>query len=283
MNFIHNDNIFLYFTKQTHYGIIIYSKTRGGEMKPFERQEELDALEKIIFPHRFGFPVVESPADLGPILTMLHIRPWEKVRLGLTLVEYTSLALKPDQIEELRYAPTPWVTVFHHPNGSIFTGFSSQGRSWSTVVVPLEDKDYGTLIPMTVEFKHGREQVMLVPFSGVPNAQERQQANGYELCGVREVLEESGIKLKEIHRLTGSDLPISGRQTNQGAHLFLGIADDPSTWTAPKFDRHELLRVVLMTPDTLMEMVAKGTEPHIGIEMCGALAVALAIPRYKSL
>lgn len=248
-----------------------------------QKQAELDALERIIFPHRYGFPVVASPEDLSQTLEMLHIRPWQPVRPGLSLAEYIKLSLTEKQIGELRFAPNPWVNVFHHPNGDVFTGFSSKGRSWATVVVPLDDPTFGTLIPFAAEFKHGREQIVLVPPSGVPNAQEKQQPDGFEACGRRELFEESGITLKEIHRLTHSDLPASARQTDQGVHLFLGLANDPTTWEKPNPDRTEFLRIVLIPLETFQKLVSEGTDPHIGIELSAVAGVLLAMRKYEAL
>lgn len=284
MNFIHNDNIcFVLYKTYTLWYYYLFENSWRRNMTPFEKQKELDVLEQMVYLHRFGFPVVSDPKELPITLEMMGIHPWRQARPGLSLAEYVKLPLTQKQVDELRFAPTPWVNVFHHPSGEIFTGFSSKGRPWSTIVVPLEDSEYGTLIPFTAEFKHGREQVIIVPVSGTPNAQERQQADGYESCAKRELLEESGIKLKAVYRLTGSDLAASGRQTDQGVHLFLGIADKPETWVPPNPDKTEYLRVCLMTADTFLQITEQNTDPNIGIELCSVAGVMLAMRRYQHL
>ncbi len=192
---------------------------------------------------KYGFPIVDAD-NVFPVVAQLGIARWPKVAPPKDLGEYLSGNLTPTEKEEAdRFAPKSEVVFLQDPRGNLFRGFRAVAKNWATVFCLLP----GDLVPITVEFKHGSEDICLVPPSGVPSRKDFGTTNPMMECARREFLEETGIELKELIPLSGAEgNAVSPRQSTQRYFPYLGIPKQPIVRQKQSLDRHEDLRVILV-------------------------------------
>jgi hypothetical protein len=190
---------------------------------------------------KYGFPVVTD--NIFKVIDDLGIKPWPKVRPTQDLKEYLAGDLDPAAREEAdRFAPKAEVVFLENPKGGTFRGYRSVGKNWVTVFTLLDG-----LIPITVEFKHGSEDICLVPPSGVPARKDFESQNPMENCAKREYLEETGIELDRLILLSNpKGNAVSPRQNTQRYFPYLGIPKLPVAQTHQKLDKNELLKIILV-------------------------------------
>jgi|WetSurMetagenome_2_1015567.scaffolds.fasta_scaffold534274_1 hypothetical protein len=190
---------------------------------------------------KYGFPVVTD--NIFKVIDDLGIHPWPKVRPTQDLKEYLAGDLGQTAWEEAnRFAPKSEVVFLENPKGGIFRGYRSVGKNWVTVFTLLDG-----LIPITVEFKHGSEDICLVPPSGVPARKDFESQNPMENCAKREYLEETGIELEKLIPLSNpKGNAVSPRQSTQRYFPYLGIPKLPVIQTDQRLDKNEALKIILV-------------------------------------
>jgi 8-oxo-dGTP pyrophosphatase MutT (NUDIX family) len=218
----------------------------------------------------FGFPVVDS-TNVFEVLAELGIKPWPHTEPVISLSDYMERDLDDEQRAELRFAPVPEVVSLTDQSGKPFRGFRSKGKDWATVFALLP----GDLLPIVGEYKHGADEVLLVPPSGVPSKAELAIDNPMLACAKREWEEETGLTLKTIEPLSDSPLIIAGRQSTLRYFPFLGSAAEPIVKGESKLDKTEHLKMVLIPLGEWLKVIANGK----GVEDCAASITLLAMMR----
>ena len=216
----------------------------------------------------FGFPIVNA-GNVFDVLTDLGIKRWEKLEAPLPLDQYLKRDLVPELRQEVeRFAPKIEAMRLRRPwDDGIYTGFRNVDKDWTTTLMLLP----GDLVPIVGEYKHGVDEVILVPPAGVPNAGESMRD-----CAKREAEEESGIPLSRVIPLLDSDtqgLAVSGRRNTQRHHPFLGIPEVPIVPGPSKLDANERLKLVLVPLVEWMKLIRCGR----GIEDCAVSVTYLSL------
>lgn len=221
--------------------------------------------------NRYGFPIVTAD-NLSTVLAALGIRVWAPVQPPMSLDNYQVGDLTPRQREEIRrFAPRSEVVFLQDPKGNPFTGFRSVGKNWVTTFALLE----GDLVPITIEYKHGADVVVLVPPSGVPGRRETGLEDPMSACARREFLEETGVELAEVTLLSGPEgIPVSSRQSTLRYFPFLGIPKMPISLQERRLDSTEFLRVVLIPLKEWLKLIGRG-----GVEDSAISTTFLALQR----
>lgn len=215
----------------------------------------------------FGLPVVTADT-IEKYLNSVELYPWTYAKDPMTLEGYIASGLTPEQQAELRFAPKAEVVFLENPHsGNLFTGFRSLGKNWATTFALLP----GNLVPVTAEYKHGVNKIVLVPPSGVPS---KADAGSMEACARREFTEETGLQLKSIKPLAnGEPLAVSGRQNAQVYYPFLGEVDTEAPIGPSKLDQNEHLKLVLVPLQDWLELIERGE----AVEDCSASVTYLAL------
>jgi hypothetical protein len=218
---------------------------------------------------RYGFPVVDA-ANVFDVLARLGIQPWKRSDPVISLDDYLARKdLTDEQRAELRFAPkTEVVSLIDHRHKP-FRGFRSVGKDWATVFCLLPDN----LVPIIGEYKHGCDQVSLVPPSGVTSRSDTATDNPMMSCAKREWEEETGLNLSSIVSISQRPLIISGRQSTQRYWPFYGEVAQPIVKGKSKFDTTEQLKLVLVPLPEWLKLIRNGR----GIEDCGASITLLAL------
>lgn len=219
---------------------------------------------------QFGFAVVTAE-NIFDVLAELGIKPWQHSEPVVSLDEYMRRDLDEAQLGELRFAPKAEVVSLTDHHGKPFRGFRSVGKDWATTFTLLP----GNLVPIVGEYKHGANEVVLVPPSGVPHKEDQTTPNAMMTCAQREWEEETGLKLASIEPLSAKPLVISGRQSTLRYYPFLGRVQRPIVKGTSKLDATEQLKMVLCPLGEWLKLIERGQ----GIEDCGASATLLALSR----
>lgn len=206
---------------------------------------------------KWGFPIVNAD-NVYKILEGLGVHPWPHVKPPMDLKDYVAGNLTEAEKADLRFAPKNEVVFLKQPNGKPYTGFRNVGKNWSTVFAVLP----GDLVPIVGEFKHGAEEITLVPPSGVLSKAETEISSLMErmkACGGREFEEESGLKLKNVIPLSSEHgLAVSTRQSTQRYYPFLGEVAMPVAPGRSKLDENEHLKMVLIPLSEWLILVNSG-------------------------
>jgi ADP-ribose pyrophosphatase YjhB (NUDIX family) len=148
------------------------------------------------------------------------------------------------------------------PTGKSFPGFyvDNWTKDWATTLVLLP----GNLVVLTGEYKHGQDEVVIVPPSGVPKRgfTEEETMMG---CATREFKEETGLTLTSIVPLGGPQA-VSARNINCRYFPFLGEVAEPIVAEEVQRDITERLAVVLCPIEEWFTLIKLGR----GIEQCSA-------------
>ncbi|MBI3572716.1 MAG: NUDIX domain-containing protein [Candidatus Kerfeldbacteria bacterium] len=199
----------------------------------------------------FGFPRVTA-TNIFEVLRELGIKPWDHERPTMSLEEYIASDLTEEQRGELKFAPKSEVVFLKQPNGHPFTGFRSVGKNWATTFALLP----GRYVPIVAEWKHGTEQISLVPPSGVMN---KSDSGSWEACAKREFEEETGMVLESVESLTGNQpLGVSSRQSTMCFYPFLGNIDGPHMRGQSKLDVTEHLKLVVISLGDWLSLIEGG-------------------------
>lgn len=204
---------------------------------------------------KYGFPIVTAD-NVFEILKEKGIAIWPQVQLPMSFEEYRVGNLIEEQKEEMRrYVPRIEVVFLQDPTGKIynkenpFRGFRTVIKNSTTTFVLLEDD----FIPITAEFKHGGEDIVLVPPSGVPRRDEPM-----DVCAKREFMEETGIELKEVIPLSERGVVSITRYCTHRYFPFLGIPKIPISLRPIRHGKGELLQVILVPLKDWLELIRKG-------------------------
>ena len=227
---------------------------------------------------KFGFPVVTSPESLAEVLESLGLKLWPVTAPPAKLQEYMQEPLSEDQRTELRFAPEILAKRYNTPDGKAYTAFTAQWKDWATVVVTnLSDAGLGRLIPFVAEYKHGRDKIVLVPPSGVATKADLTELDPLKAAGQRELLEETGIRLRAIWKVS-NPLSSSSRQTNQACTVYGAMAEDDALWGKPNLDKTEFLKPFLIQESAFWGLTAPGNLPEpYEFELTTISAIALAL------
>lgn len=215
----------------------------------------------------YDYPVVTT-ANVFDVLRELGIDKWQHTAPVRTLDKYRQEELSESQRAELRFAPTVEVLTLQGPSET-FRGFRTVGRNWTTVFALLP----GDLVPLVGEYKHGTDEVLLVPPSGVPSKADLELDDPMAACAQREWEEETGLRLKYVLPLQPKGLAIAGRQSSVRYFPYLGEVEEPIVRGASKLDANEKLAMVLMP---LQEWL-RAIEYLPGMESAGVTTTYLAL------
>ncbi len=224
----------------------------------------------------FGLRVVTAEN----VLTTTKIKPWRKTTSSLLLDEYIKRDLTEAEKSDLRFAPKAEVVFLEQPNGKPYTGFRSLGKNWATVFALLP----GNLLPIVIEWKHGVEEITIVPPSGVPNKSDwgnaENEIEAMANCARREFEEETGIKLGRVELLGSYEKGVaaSSRQTTQRYFPFMGHDPDVSCIGKSKFDETEYIELVLTPLDEWLKMISQG----LVFDQCAHSITHLALEQLDS-
>ncbi len=218
-----------------------------------------------------GYPVVTADT-LQDVLEALGLRAWEKIAATVSLQEYARRALTGDQQAELRFAPNAEVLFLQNPEtAATFTAFRTAAKSWATTFALVPNDEHGPLVPIVAEWKHGVEEVTLVPPSGVMSKVDN---NSWYNAAKREFAEETGFALEEVtvlcdHTLQGA----STRQNTSGVYPFVGLLKKPVERMPSKLDKNELLHVLLFPVEEWLDVLDRG-DAH---DQCAVAVTHLAL------
>lgn len=204
---------------------------------------------------KYGFPVV-SADNIFQVIENLGIRKWKQVGQPRDLKEYAGENLSQEEREELEYfAPKAEIVVLENPKGGIFRGYRAVMKNWTTVFALLDDN----ILPVTVEFKHGSNDICIVPPSGVPSRKDfGTKEDIMQVCAKREFWEETGIELEAVISLSGAGNAVTPRQSTQRFFPYLGIPKKPIVRTAQKLDRTEMLKILLIPLNEWLKLISEG-------------------------
>jgi 8-oxo-dGTP pyrophosphatase MutT (NUDIX family) len=209
---------------------------------------------------KFGFPVATSRKEVFDILTLRRIVPLKKIEGPLDYAEYLKRPLSTKEKEQLKYAPKLDVVVLEDPSGEPFVGFRQSWKNAAVVFCLLP----GDLVVVSAEYRHGIERVCLLTPGGILDEGENPRKTA-----TREFREETGILLKKvIHIGPKEGVPVSGRQSTQMVHLFLGIPKMPITVQATKLDKNERAQTLLIPLSAWIKII----ELEARIEWVASLA-----------
>lgn len=195
---------------------------------------------------KYGLPVV-SAESIFETLKQLGMANWEKAAESMPIDEYLKKNLSLEQIKEFKYLPQIEVAFFFDPGGKIFRGFRSSVEDHGVVIFTLLPDG---LVPVTAEFRHGCEEIIL----DLPGGMVEKKENVAD-CAKREFEEESGIILKEIIRLSPVGTPLFARQFKLRNFSFVGIVDDPVRVQKQKLDNEEYLSIVLVPLNDWLRLI----------------------------
>lgn len=219
----------------------------------------------------FGFPIATAD-NIFSLLSDLGIRQVEHSRPVMDFEEYMASDLTEKQRSDaVRFGPKREVVIQTDKHGEPFHGFRTVGKNWATVFTLLP----GDLVPIVGEYKHGADEVTLVPPSGVLHKVDTESPDPMAACGRREWEEETGLKLDSVTPLTGYPLMISGRQSTVRYYPFLGQVTLPIVKGKSKLDDTENLKMVLVPLQEWLKLIDNSR----GIEDCAVSTTFLALRR----
>ncbi|MEK7631838.1 MAG: hypothetical protein AAB445_03155 [Patescibacteria group bacterium] len=170
----------------------------------------------------------------------------------MSFAEYACGELSETERADLRFVPPIEVVQLNKPDGGDFAGFRTRTKNWATTFCLLPD-DYVVIV---AEWKHGAEEITLVPPSGVPSKIDH---GSMDACAKREFEEESGILLEKVVPLAGlNGLPIASRNLTTRFYPFLGIPKLPINPGPSKLDQNEYLKMVLISLPEWLKLINSG-------------------------
>jgi len=203
---------------------------------------------------KYGFPVVDSE-NIFQILKDRGIEPWPHAMKPMPLAEYMAGNLTVEMKKEAeRFAPKSEVVFLLQPDGKIFNGFRVTGEDGVIAFTILEDD----LVVIVADFVHGGEIVRLNPPAGFYRSGGRETALS---CAKREVLEETGIVLKdnEISPLADSEgICDEPRRLTMKEYYFLARPGSPVTISPARPDATEFLQTILIPLKEWLKLIESG-------------------------
>jgi 8-oxo-dGTP pyrophosphatase MutT (NUDIX family) len=218
-----------------------------------------------------GFPVLDAET-VFPYLEKNGIVKWRHIAEPVTLDEYRAGDLTAAERAELRFAPKINVLSLENPiDNSTFRGFQYRGLSWSTVFTMLP----GDLVLVVGEYKHGADEITLIPPSGTPNREEREHPDAMARCAMREYREETGLELARVVSLTNNPLLLASRQMDYRYYPFMGAVKRPIVPAPVQLDQTELNMPVLIPLEEWLKLLERGK----GIDDCSLVVTYLSLYR----
>ena len=233
------------------------------------------------------WPVVTAE-NVFRVVRKLGIKPWEEQAPAMPLPGWLG-ATKREEWFHRGYGKFCQndVKSFISPKAphEVSTFFRTAFRPWVTVFTLIPDAESGKqYVLLTAEWKQGNELITLVPPSGTGNEVEqriRPIAKGMLATGRREVLEETGMRLRHIE-LLGSREGYYDQVRNADLRFFPAVACVESSLTREpaKLDDNEILKVVLMeVHEWLIYLENYNVEKGFGVESCAAITTYMALRR----
>jgi 8-oxo-dGTP pyrophosphatase MutT (NUDIX family) len=216
----------------------------------------------------WGIPIVTAET-VYPYLDSIGIRPWPELEPPIDLETYIGRDLTDEQRSEMRFAPKAEVVTHRDPQGNPYRGFRTVMKDWATTFCLLP----GDLVVLVAEWKHGANVISLVPPSGVPSKKDN---GSMEACAKREFEEESGITLKNVIALSGTEgLPIATRGLTSRYFPFLGQTFSDFIVGPSSLDEKETLQLLLMPLTEWLKLIESGRVQ----EECAVSVTYLALRR----
>lgn len=203
----------------------------------------------------FGMFPIATIGNLDRVLELLGVKPWSRVVPDTTLEAYRAGGLSPSDQRQLdRYAPGVSVMSLRSPAETLFTGFRAELPPWVTTLAILPHEG-GWLVPITAEYMHGFDKVVLVPPSG---GLEPEDGGDWANAARREFESEVGIRLPSVIPLAGG-LPQGAqvRSSTGGMYPFLGLLRTVE-YVPTKPDADEHLKVFMIWFDEWAKVVSAG-------------------------
>jgi len=189
------------------------------------------------------------------------IRAWRQERPPLSIAEYATGDLTPDQQNELeRFSPEAQVVFLETPQGEPFRGFRTAGKNWAIVfvLIPNPDNPDDPFVPIVGEWKHGAEILTIGLPAGVPNKEDTCFLHPMERCATREFEEETGVTLHNLTPLAEQGIAVSGRQSTQIYFPFLGTVKEPVAAKPTNLDGTEHLQPFLIPLTEWLQLIELG-------------------------
>lgn len=220
----------------------------------------------------FGIPVARATNYLD-VFAALGIVPWEHTEAAMSMTDYLAGEhTAQERADAEHFGPKSEVVQLRQPNGKPFVGFRSVGKNWSTVFAVVPSDEFGPLIPLVGEWKHGAETISICMPSGVPNKNELAGSDPMGACAKREFEEETGMVLTGVTPLSPEGIPLSGRQSSTRYFPYLGTVATPIIPGPSKLDDTEYLALVLMPANNWLHLMLRGEV----YEDCAASATLIA-------
>lgn len=227
---------------------------------------------------KFGFPVVTANS-IFDVLDGLGIKPWPKRWGPISLAEYFKRSLTDgEKTEAERFCPKAEAIQYDHPSGEPFTGFRLVGRDNITVFTLFPDN----YLPIVAEWKHGTEEIVIVPPTGVVNAEDRKTSDPMLTCAKREFEKETGFELASVTRI-GQPIAGSSRQSTERIEIAVGTLAEPLNNIGQNLGKYENLVVVMIHIDEWIKLIRTGDasdksaicSTYMALDHLGAITIHL--------
>ncbi len=224
------------------------------------------------------FPVV-THATITDVLNAHGIRAWRRLEEPMSMSAYLRRDLTDGQRSDVeQYAPKPQVVILQQPkHPDPYVGFRMVFKHFAVTCTVLPHNEYGLLVLVVAEWKHGMEQIGLTLPAGVAHHGESPAA-----LALREYTEETGLELNEVIPLSREDgIVISGRNNTQRYFPYLGIHKEPITRGHAKLDATEKLIAILIPLDEWLKMIFESSPKSWTIECSSVSTTFLALPKLR--
>jgi 8-oxo-dGTP pyrophosphatase MutT (NUDIX family) len=184
------------------------------------------------------------------ILRSTRIKPWRHLKESQSIWDYLQHPLSLEDQSRIRFAPKVEVVTLENPKSSApYEGWLSQATTWATVFALTPDNQ----VVITIEYKHGADEVMIGLPAGV--------GKSGELLGDvmrRELLEETGFDASILIPLGDhtKGAAASGRKSSD--RFFSFLATDVKQAQDQSLDEDELIETGLVPLPEWMKMIELG-------------------------
>ena len=178
------------------------------------------------------------------------IKTWKKIAEPVAIWDFLNIKLSEAQKNSIHFAPKIEMVKFQNPHSKKpYEGWRTNGGNWATVFALLPDNT----IPVTIEFKHGIEEILISLPAGVV-----QEGEDTKKALRRELLEETGVVARRIVALGDPKLGIAPSSRKATTRYFGFLALDAKLHSPQQPDDDEIIQVVFVKIPTWLAMIERG-------------------------
>lgn len=250
-------------------------------------------MSRLEYPTELDLPIVPA-SDVMLFLEQEGMSRWPfspNDPLPIPFDDYRQRNLSDEERKILKRAPSMETVILVEPQclqgkegqeqqDKLFIGFRVDEGAWATTVVWTP----GGHLLLVAEYKHGCDEVVIVPPSGGPKKSdvvEGDRLATYRNAARRELIEETGFIPRKLEQLASAPIPSSGRKSTGACWPFVGYLLHPDRpddtvveRTDPKRDRSEQIVPFLMEPEEYFDFATAWSQYT---ELTAVTAVALAL------